>query len=385
MTELTFMTPSRIVCAPGCLAELGVQARNLGGTKAFIITDPGLTRLGYGQRAVESLEAAGLTGTVHDRVEADPPYAVVREAVAAAREAGADLVVGLGGGSSIDTAKVVALAFNSEQSLDEMVGTEQATGTRLPLICVPTTAGTGSEVTFVSVLTNEEGLKKAIYSSKLLPDVALLDAELTVGMPPHVTAAPALDAMVHAVEAYTSRTRKNPVSDALAIKALQLLSDNFETVLKNGSDIRARNDMLLGSMMAGMAFVNASVAAVHALSYPLGAKFHVPHGHSNALVMGPVFRFNITAAKTQYAELAAVILPERTFNSDEDAANAFVERLEQMLAGSGLQTRMSQLGVTEADIPAMAREVTEKISRLIATNPRDMTYDEVVGLYRSVL
>lgn len=385
MTELTFMTPPRIICAPGALARLGDCAASLGGRRAFVVTDPGLTRLGYDARALAALETRGISGAVFDRVEADPPYAVVREAVAAARASGADLVIGLGGGSSMDTAKVVALALNSDQTLDEMVGTEQATGTRLPLICVPTTAGTGPEVTFVSVLTNEEGLKKAIYSSKILPDVALLDAELTLGMPPHVTAAPALDAMVHAVEAYTSRTRKNPISDALAIKALQLLTANFDTVLTDGHNVQARSDMLLGSMMAGMAFVNASVGAVHALSYPLGARFHVPHGHSNALVMGPVFRFNIPAAKTLYAELAAITLPERQFNADEDAANAFVDTLEAMLARSGLQTRMGPLGVSEADIDPMAREVTEKITRLIATNPRDMTYDEVVAMYRSVL
>lgn len=385
MTELTFMTPPRIICAPGALARLGDCAASLGGRRAFVVTDPGLTRLGYDARALAALETRGISGAVFDRVEADPPYVVVREAVAAARASGADLVIGLGGGSSMDTAKVVALALNSDQTLDEMVGTEQATGTRLPLICVPTTAGTGSEVTFVSVLTSDEGLKKAIYSSKILPDVALLDAELTLGMPPHVTAAPALDAMVHAVEAYTSRTRKNPISDALAIKALQLLTANFDTVLTDGHNVQARSDMLLGSMMAGMAFVNASVGAVHALSYPLGARFHVPHGHSNALVMGPVFRFNIPAAKTLYAELAAITLPERQFNADEDAANAFVDTLEAMLARSGLQTRMAPLGVSEADIDPMAREVTEKITRLIATNPRDMTYDEVVAMYRSVL
>lgn len=385
MTELTFMTPPRIVCAPGALARLGTFAADLKGTRAFIVTDPGLARLGYDKRALEALEAAGVSGTIFDRVEADPPYAVVRDAVEAAREAEADLVIGLGGGSSMDTAKVVALALNSDQTLDQMVGTEQATGSRLPLICVPTTAGTGSEVTFVSVLTSDEGLKKAIYSSRLLPDIAILDAELTLGMPPHVTAAPALDAMVHAVEAYTSRTRKNPISDALALKALQLLGKNFDTVLQNGANIQARSDMLLGAMMAGMAFVNASVGAVHALSYPLGAKFHVPHGHSNALVMGPVFRFNIPAAKREYAELAAILLPGRNFNSDEDAADAFVDRLEGMLTGSGLQTRMSELGVTDADIPAMAKEVTEQIARLIATNPRDMNLDEVMAMYRSVL
>jgi len=219
----------------------------------------------------------------------------------------------------------------------------------------------------------------------LLPDIALLDAELTLGMPPKVTAATGLDAMVHAIEAYTSRTRKNVVADALAVKALELLGGNLAKVVANGQDLAARAAMLQGSMLAGMAFVNASVASVHALAYPLGARFHIPHGHSNALMMAPIFRFNMPAAQQAYAELAAYLLPGQIFASPAEAAEAFVSALEQLVASVGLETGLSQLGVSEADIPGMATEVTVGIQRLLANNPREMSYDDVVALYRAVL
>ncbi len=385
MRELVFRTPPRLVCGVGALKQLGELASDLGGTRALIVTDLGIVDQGFDQQAVQALCSAGVSVCVFDKVEADPPYKIVLEAISAAKSSDADIVIGLGGGSSMDTAKVVALAVNSEQTLADMVGTEQATGERLPLITIPTTAGTGSEVTFVSVLTDDCGDKQAIYSHKLLPDIALLDASLTTKLPPHITAAPALDAIVHAVEAYTSRTRKNPISDALAVKALELLGDNFMTVLKDGENIEARAAMLLGSTLAGMAFVNSSVAAVHALSYPLGVKFHIPHGHSNALVMGPVFRFNMREAKREYAELAAILLADENFDSDEQAANAFISRLEEMLEFSGLETRLSQLGVKLEDIQEMSIMVNEKLNRLISTNPRDMTSDDIYSLYKSVL
>lgn len=398
MLNMTFLTAPKIICKSGGLsAELGSLAlsllsenkraakKNGAELAALIVTDPGITQCGYAEQAAQSLRQAGFTVAIYDQVQADPPYSVVREAIAVGQDINTDIVIGLGGGSSMDTAKIVALAMHSSQSLDDMVGVEQATGERLPLIAVPTTAGTGSEVTFVSVLTGDAGDKKAIYSAKLLPDIALLDATLTVGMPRHVTAAPALDAMVHCVEAYTSRTKKNPISDALAIKGLQLLTQNYMTVLEDGTNLVARENMLLGSTLAGMAFVNASVAAVHGLSYPLGTRFHVPHGHSNALVMGPVFRFNIAAASQHYAELAQVILPQQSFTDEVAAAHAFVDTLEGFLEQSGMPTRLNELGVVEADLLPMATEVVEKIARLIATNPRDMTVEDVEQIYRSVL
>jgi alcohol dehydrogenase class IV len=235
------------------------------------------------------------------------------------------------------------------------------------------------------VITNEANEKKAVYTPQLLPDVALLDARLTVGMPPRVTAATALDSMVHAIEAYTSRTRKNPLADCVARKALALLAANLPRVLADGADLEARAAMLEGAMLGGMAFVNASVAAIHALAYPLGARFHIPHGHSNALVMGPVLRFNLPAAGALYAELAPCLLPGRRFADPAEAAEAFVVTMEGLAGSGGLETRLSALGVTEADLYPMAEEVVGQIARLIAPNPRDMGVDEVFGLYRAVL
>jgi alcohol dehydrogenase class IV len=385
MTGFTFRTTPLAISEDGGLARLGALMAGLGVTRAIVVCDPGIAASGFADQALAALRAEGLAASVFDQVQADPPVPVVRQAVEAARAFQADGVVGLGGGSSMDTAKLVALLARSDQSIEELYGNDMARGRRLPLIQVPTTAGTGSEVTWISVVTNEANEKKAIYSTQLLPDIALLDAGLTLGMPPRVTAATGLDAMVHAIEAYTSRTRKNLVSDALAVKALSLLGGNLRRVVADGADRVARAAMLEGSMLAGMAFVNSSVAAVHALSYPLGARFHVPHGHSNALVMGPVFRFNIPAARQHYAELAAHLLPGSTFADAQQAAEAFVTELEAMVASVGLETRLSQLGVTEADLPGMATEVTEGLQRLLATNPRPMTFDEVVQLYRAVL
>lgn len=385
MTDFIFQTTPRVICQIGSLARVGELMAGLGVSRAIVVCDAGIVACGFADRAVASLKTAGLAAAVFDQVQADPPVGVVRAAIEAARGFGADGVIGLGGGSSLDTAKLVALMVRSEQKLEELYGTDMARERRLPLIQVPTTAGTGSEVTWVSVVTSEANEKKAIYSSQLLPDVALLDAELTLGMPPRVTAATALDAMVHAIEAYTSRTRKNVVSDALAVKGLELLGANIRRVVADGSDIEARSDMLQGSMLAGIAFVNASVAAVHALSYPLGARFHVPHGHSNALVMAPVFRFNMPVAEKAYAELAAHLLPGRRFADDAEAAEIFVSELEQLVASVGLETRLNQMGVTEGDIPDMAREVTVGIHRLLANNPRDMSFEDVISIYQAVL
>lgn len=385
MTDFVFRAPPRIISEVGGLDHIGRLAQELGMKRPLVVCDQGIVACGIAARATQALTTAGLETTTFDAVLADPPVAMVRTAVEAARSAKADGIIGLGGGSSLDTAKVVALLALSTQTIEEIYGVDMAKGGRLPLIQVPTTAGTGSEVTWVSVITNENGEKKAVYTPQLLPDIALLDAALTVGMPPKVSAATALDAMVHAIEAYTSRTRKNPVADALARKALELLSRNLPLVLENGHDLQARSAVLEGAMLGGMAFVNASVAAIHGLAYPLGARFHVPHGHSNALVMGPVLRFNLRAATALYAELAACVLPGQSFGSEAEAAEAFVSRMEEMRGYGGLETRLSQLGVGEADIPGMAEEVVTQIQRLIATNPCDMSFEEVSAIYHSIL
>jgi len=383
--HFNFLATPRIICQSGGLGDLGILMKGLLVSRALIISDPGIVACGFAAEAVAALKAAGIAAEVFDKVEADPPIAVVNAAVDAARAFGADGVVGLGGGSSLDTAKVVAAAAATGQQIADMIGADRVVGRRLPLIQVPTTAGTGSEVTWVSVLTSESHEKKAVYAPQLLPDIALLDAKLTLGMPRHITAATALDAMVHAIEAVTSRTRKNPISDGLAEKALVLLGQNLPIVLETPSDLAAREAMLLGATLAGMAFINASVGAIHALSYPLGTGFHVPHGHANALVAGPVLRFNMPVAEAEYARLSRLLLPTRNFNSDAAAALALIDEMERMLMASGLKTRLAEVGVTEAAIPGMANEVVTGIARLLANNPRDMTAEDVAKLYREVL
>ncbi|WP_458732861.1 iron-containing alcohol dehydrogenase [Sphingobium xenophagum] len=383
--DLNFLSCPRIVCKPGALAQIGQLMYGLGASRVLLVTDPGIVACGFSERAITALADAGIATQIFDRVAADPPIAVVKDAVASAQSFRADAVIGLGGGSSLDTAKVVALAAASGQSVDDMIGVDKAKGGRLPLIQIPTTAGTGSEVTWVSVLTSENQEKLAVYAPQLLPDIALLDAELTLGMPRKITAATALDAMVHAIEAATSRTRKNPISDGLADKALALLGQNLPRVLEVPSDLAAREAVLLGATLAGIAFINASVGSIHALSYPLGSHFHIPHGHGNALVTAPVLRFNLVAAESEYARLAGVLLPSQTFSDDFEAANALISAIEAMFASSGLETRLSQLGISAEAIPTMAREVTTGITRLLANNPRDMSFDDVVALYEQVL
>ena len=379
-----FRSVPRIICEAGALQEVGSVFRGLGAQRVILVCDPGIVSLGFAGQAQAVLETAGCEVAVFDQVALDPSSTLVEQAVKQAQGFKADGVLGLGGGSSLDAAKLVALLINSEQSLEDLYGTDKAQGQRTPLVLMPTTSGTGSEVTWVSVITDAQQRKQAVYSPQLLPDVAILDPQLTLGLPAKVTAATGLDAMVHAIEAYTSRTRKNPISDGLATSALALLGANLPKVLANGRDLEARTAMLQGSLMAGMAFVNASVAAIHALAYPLGARFHIPHGHANALVMAPVIRFNLASAQRHYAELAAHLLPGQDFDNEASAAEAFVQAVEGLVKASGLEQRLSNLNVDQASLPVMASEVVVGIRRLIDSNPCDMTEQDVEAIYRSI-
>lgn len=379
-----FRSVPRIVCTAGALQQIGQVFAGLGARRVLLVCDPGIVRLGFAGKARAALEAAGCTVAVFDQVVADPPAEVVEQAASQGRAFEADGVLGLGGGSSLDAAKLVALLVNSEQPLEALYGTDKARGRRLPLVLMPTTAGTGSEVTWVSVITDGQQRKQAVYAAQLMPDVALLDPELTLGLPAQVTAATGLDAMVHAIEAFTSRTRKNPIADGLATTALGLLGGNLRKVLADGSDVAAREAMLQGSLMAGMAFVNASVAAIHGLAYPLGARFHIPHGHANALVMAPMIRFNLSAAQRLYAELAGHLLPGEVFADQAQAAEAFVQAIEALVRDSGLETRLSKLGIDEAAIPVMAADVVGGLQRLIDANPREMDVEQVEAIYRAI-
>jgi alcohol dehydrogenase class IV len=286
----------------------------------------------------------------------------------------------------MDVAKVIALLAHSDQSIEQAYGVNQATGSRLPLVLVPTTAGTGSEVTAVSILTTGAEEKKGIVSPIILPDVALLDAELTVGLPASITAATGVDAMVHAIEAYTStNANNNPISKILAVQALDLLGANIREVVRNGSNIEARGSMLLGAMLAGQAFANAPVAAVHALAYPIGSLFHVPHGLSNALVLAEVMRFNAPRCGQAYAELAPHIFPHiGTNRSVSEICDDFVARLVQLNIDLGLESGLRGVGITEADLDRLATDAMKQ-TRLLVNNPREVTKQDARHIYEASL
>src|ERR687897_2669153 len=309
MNPFTFQVPSNILFESGASQKVAELAAGYGAQRILLVTDRGVRDAGLTRAAEDALKAAGRDLVVFEDVVADPPSEVIEQAVSLCRDERIDLVLSIGGGSALDTAKLVAYLAKSGERLDDIYGVGLAKGERLPLLLVPTTAGTGSEVTPIAIVTTPTTEKKGVVSPRLLPDWAILDPELTLGLPPQVTAATGVDAMVHAIEAYTSRHRKNPISDQLARQALALLSQNIREVCRNGRNIEARSEMLLGSMLAGMAFANAPVAAVHALAYPIGAIFHVPHGLSNALVLMGVLRFNLSHAEPLYAELAPLVDP----------------------------------------------------------------------------
>lgn len=385
MTAFAFSTVPSILSEPGATRRLGelIAERFPGVRRPFIVTDAGFLRTGLLNFPKLSLEQESMAPALFSGVIADPPEAVVLDAVDAARRHEADLVLGFGGGSSMDVAKLVAVLAGSRQAIGEMYGIGKVKGQRLPLVQVPTTAGTGSEVTNIAIFTTGATTKSGIVAHQLYADLAILDAALTLGLPPTVTAATGIDAMVHAIEAYTSRHKKNPLSDALAREALSLLSRNLLRACEQGSDIGARQAMLLGACLAGQAFSNAPVAAVHALAYPIGGIFHVPHGLSNSLVLPHVLRFNLPQASRLYAELAGIVVPHAS-GSEEARAEALIVATQQMAKMAGIETRLRQVGILESDLERLADEAMLQ-TRLLGNNPREVTRADARAIYAAAL
>jgi len=381
----TFSTVPQILCELGAVARLGpvLAARFSSVKRLLIVTDTGVLATGQVEELGASLHEVGIAFHIYSAVIADPPEAIVLEATEQAKKTGCELVIGLGGGSSMDVAKLVAALCVSNQSLQSMYGIGNLKGGRLPLVQVPTTAGTGSETTPIAIVTTGIGSKMGVVSPCLYADLAVLDAKLTVGLPAKATAATGIDAMVHAIEAYTSKHKKNPLSDMLAQQALKLLSANLVTACEDGGNLNARQAMLLGAMLAGQAFANAPVAAVHALAYPIGGLFHVPHGLSNALVLPHVLRFNLPSAAPLYAELCNIMAPGSN-GSDEARSHALIAALEQIAARIGIETKLREVGIAEADLERLADEAMQQ-TRLLMNNPRELSREDARAIYAAAL
>jgi alcohol dehydrogenase class IV len=378
MRPFTFNPGPKLLAGPD---EAQALAEKLPPGACLFVTDTDLIRLGLTDAYRDAIGAAHDI-VVFDRVEADPSKDTLLAAAEAGRSAGVTSVVGFGGGSPMDVAKLAAYLLGSGDQLDSIWGVGLAKGQRLPLSLVPTTAGTGSEATPISVITCEGGVKLAVNSPPLIADWAVLDATLTLGLPKHVTAATGIDAIVHAIEAYTSARLKNPLSDALASEALRLLSGNLLRVIEQPDDLDARSAMLLGAHLAGLAFSNAPVAGVHALAYPLGGLHHLPHGLTNALMLRHVLAHNLEAARDHYAELAEIIEPDCAGQGSQARAALLIERLDDLSRKSGLALRLRDHGITFDEAPLLAKEAMKQ-TRLLVNNPCEISERDAQRLYEA--
>jgi alcohol dehydrogenase class IV len=379
MQPFRFLYGPALISGPGSARELGAL---LPSGQCLFVTDETIIRLGLAREVLAALSEAGIEVRIFDAVESDPSRETLMRAVEAGE--GCSSVVGFGGGSPMDVAKLAAYLIGSGDPLDELWGVGKATGKRLPLALVPTTAGTGSEATPVTIITVGEGEKRGVSSAALIPDWAILDAGLTFGLPRDVTAATGIDAMVHAIEAYTSARLKNPMSDLLAREALTLLAANIERACDEPGNLAARSAMLLGAHLAGVAFANAPVAGVHALAYPLGGHFHVPHGLSNALMLGPVLGHNMQAAMGLYAELGTLLNPALAELGEQGQARGFVDYMEGLCARAGVPRRLSEVGVSADHLDFLAREAMKQ-ERLLINNPCPIGEADARRLYEAVL
>lgn len=385
MTRISvFQSTPRIVMGIGASEKISDEIKRLSGKSVMIVTDPGLVKAGICDNIASSLVNAGLEVHRFDDVEPDPPFEIASKASQAVKDSGADIILGLGGGSSLDIAKVASILVTNSDPVSSYFGIDMVPKPGLKTILVPTTAGTGSEVTPIAILSDtEEKLKKGIVSSHLFPAAAILDPMLTLGLPAPVTAATGMDALIHAVEAYTS-LNATAFTDLLAEQSIRLISSNLRTAFANGSNVQARYKMLEGSLLAGMAFANAGVTAVHAFAYPIGAEFHIPHGVANSIMLWPVMEFNMMGNLRKFANTAQFMGEITDGLTEREAALLAVDSFRDLIIDVEIPTSLSQYGIKDEHIPALAQGVM-KVTRLLANNPRELKQADAEKIYRKVL
>ena len=385
MNDFNFNTTPGIIFGKGASVSSCDRIIDKLGDNIFVITDADLTKIELNKPIINQISKSSNL-EVFDDVESDPSKKTLIKALKSAKNFKPTGILGFGGGSSMDIAKLISLLAGTEQDIENIWGVGNAKGPRLPLVLIPTTAGTGSEVTPISIITLEKDEKKGVSSPIILPDLAVLDPELTLNLPSDITAATGIDAMVHAIEAYTSNNQNNnPISKLLAIESLKLLGTSIETAVFDGHNIEARSNMLLGSMMAGQAFANSPVAAVHALAYPIGGIFHISHGLSNSLVLPHVLKFNSTNVKAceQYAFLAPFVFKDINQNTNtKNICNDFIDRLENLSSLLNLPSKLRELDIPKDACVKMAKE-SMKQTRLLVNNPREVTEEDAFNIYNA--
>ncbi len=378
--QYCFASVPRVWTGPGCLGKLGDEVRLLGAARVLVVSDRIIESLGVVGRVKDMVAGAGASVDTYLDVSGEPSFDQIEQA-AGGLTGEYDLIVGVGGGSSLDTAKGLSLRLKLGGPLTKFAGTEMAPREGIPLILIPTTSGSGSEVTPIAIFTDKvNGVKTGVVSRFIRAKTAIIDPELTIGLPPRVTAHTGVDALTHAVEAYVSRY-SSPTSDVFALEAIRLISTSLRHAVHNGKDITGRTSMSIASMYAGWAFANAGVGAVHALAYPLGGRFGIPHGLANALLLVEVCRFNIPACPERFAEIGRAMGLDRTGPSVRHAADAAVEAIGCLARDVGIPRGLRDEGVLEESIPSMSEEAS-KISRLLGNNPRAMSATDIEVVYR---
>lgn len=381
MQTISIVQPRRLVFGVGCAQTCVADILALGLRRVFIVTSSPLVEL------VEPIAAAlregGAVAEVYAAINTEPSIAVFERALDAARAVEPDAVLGFGGGSPMDVAKVIAALHNGRQTLPEVLGIDLLAGRTTYLACLPTTAGTGSEVTPYAIFHDEaEQLKKGVVSSHIVPDAAYVDPALTLSMPPGVTAATGMDALTHSIEAYVNRYA-HPLVDTYALKSIRLITANLQRAVERGDDLEARTAMALGSLFGGMCLGPVNTGAVHALAYPLGGEFHVAHGVSNSVLLPHVAAFNLPATPQRYADVAVAMGVEPGATPVETAERG-IERIKSLSRQCGIPAGMAELGVPAEAIPRMAQSAI-KVTRLLRLNPREVTVADAEAIYRAAL
>lgn len=376
----SFTGARKIVFGNGSFAGLAQHLVDLRAKHPLVVLDKNLAAAGFSAKVVQALEHSGMECCLFDQVEPEPRLELADEGAKLALKKKCDAVIGIGGGSAMDVAKAVAVLATNKGKAADYLGLNKVPGPGLPTIMIPTTAGTGSEVTFTAVFIRKNLKKKeGMNSPYLYPDLALLDPELTLSLPPGPTATTGLDALCHAIESYTS-INASPLSEMMSLEAIRLISDNLRTCVHEGGNLEAREQMLLGSLYAGLGLANAGVTAVHSLSYPLGGKYGIPHGLANTILLLPVMAFNLPAALEKFAIIAEVMGEVTDDLPLREAAYLALDAVEALIEDCGIETKLGDFDITEDDFPELAK-VAMTIARPLANNPRLVTIENAIEIY----
>ena len=380
----SFTGARKIVFGCGSFSGLVGQIRDLRARKPFIAMDGNLAKLGMRDKIMEMFDREGMKAVLYDRVLPEPPLEQADEGAKMALKGKCDIVIGIGGGSAMDVAKAVGVIAAHNAEAKDFLGLNKVPGPGLPTIMVPTTAGTGSEVTFTAVFVRHDLRKKEGMNSVFMyPELALLDPELTLSLPPQPTAASGMDALCHAIESYTS-VIASPASEMFSLEAIRLISENLRTCVHNGKDLAAREAQMLGSLYAGIGLANAGVGAAHSLSYPLGGKYGISHGVANTLMLPRIMEFNLPGALEKFAVVAETMGENTEGLSDRDAAMLAVEAVDVLIEDCDIATSLEELGIPEEDFLEMAK-VAMTVARPLENNPRKVTLEDAIAIYRTAL